>query len=46
MRVEENARYSVILNPNDMASLIAGKSVIFWITVEDKDDLTFKIMKE
>lgn len=46
MKVEENARYSVILNPNDMTSLIAGKSVTFWITVEGRDDLSFKIKTE
>ena len=46
MRLEANANYTVLLNPNDVASLVAGKGVTFWITLEDHDDITFKIMKE
>ena len=46
MRVETNANYTVLLNPNDMASLVAGKGATFWIALPDHDDLTFKIMKE
>lgn len=46
MRVEQNANYTVLLNPNDFNSLVNGKGVTFWITFEDRDDLTFKLIKE
>ena len=46
MKVEQNANYTVLLNPNDVASLIAGKKVIFWITLEDHENLTFALKKE
>ena len=45
MRVEENENYTVLLNPNDMAALVAGNSVTFWI-IHNDDDVTFKIKKD
>ena len=45
MRVEENANYTVLLNPNDMAALVAGNSVDFWI-IRNDEDVTFKLKKE
>ena len=45
MRVEENENYTVLLNPNDMAALVAGNSVTFWV-IRNDEDVTFKIKKE
>lgn len=46
MRVEHNANYNIVLNPNDVAALIAGNKVTFWITLEDHEDITFALKKE
>ena len=46
MKVKENENYTVLLNPNDMATLVKGNSVTFWITREEIDYLSFKLMKE
>ena len=46
MRLKHNATYDVLLNPKDIASLVAGNQVTFWIILENHEDITFALRKE
>ena len=46
MRLKQNANSDVLLNPNDIAALVAGNPVTFWIILEDHEDITFALRKD
>ena len=45
MKVKQNADYDVLLNPNDMSTLVSGNGISFWVILEDRE-ITFRIKRE